>query len=416
MSGIIEKIVFQHAEEVAFLWTVRNRAVDAQHYSLRSVARLDERLEAHLDGLRVAGEPGWEICKVALGLEWPGEVFAAAVLGFESGREEWIMAVLEVATKSPEPARGLVSALGWIPYTRVKEQIQTLLRSDSSTVKRIGLAASIIHRHDPGSALRDAVSSPDVALRARALRAIGELGRTDLLAAAKVGVNDADEACRCAAAWSALLLGDTAAIPFLQLVATQGMPSSQSALELVTRRMSSSQAKAWQQELAGKAETRRLAVQVSGLIGDPVSIPWLMDQISVPALARIAGESFAILTGADLVNDMLEGKKPDGFEAGPTENPEDENVEMDPDENLSWPDPELVKKWWSKHQNEFTNGTRYLLGKPIGIDWLQHVLRNGRQRHRAVAALELAIRQPDTPLFNTSAPGFRQQALLGLKS
>jgi hypothetical protein len=34
----------------------------------------------------------------------------------------------------------------------------------------------------------------------------------------------------------------------------------------------------------------------------------------------------------------------------------------------------------------------------------------------AAAARELAIRQPGQPLFNTSAPGFRQQALLGLKS
>ena len=153
LSGVIEKIVSQHAEEAAFLWTMRERAVGAQHYSLRSVAKLDERLEAHLDGLRLAGEPGWEICKEALSLEGPGEVFAAAVLAFESGREEWITAVIEVATKSPELARGLVSALGWIPHAQVKERIQKHLQSESSTLKRIGLAASAIHRQDPGSAL-----------------------------------------------------------------------------------------------------------------------------------------------------------------------------------------------------------------------------------------------------------------------
>ena len=412
LSGIIEKIVSQHAEEAAFLWTMRERAVGAQHYSLRSVARLDERLEAHLDGLRVAGEPGWEICKEALGLEGPGEVFAAAVLAFESGHEDWMTTVLEVATRSPELARGLVSALGWIPHTQVKEQILNLLRNESPILKRIGLAASVIHRQDPGSALKDALSSPSPLLRARALRAIGELGRTDLLVLAKAGVNDADEGCRCAATWSALLLGDVTTIPLLQKIATQGELFSQGAMELVTRRMSSSQAKTWQQELAGKVETRRLAVQVSGLVGDPVSIPWLIDQMSGPALARVAGESFAIITGADLVNDMLEGKKPEGFEAGPTDNPEDEDVELDPDEHLAWPDPALINNWWGKHQKKFTNGTRYLLGNPVSIDWLQQVLRNGRQRHRAVAALELVIRQPGTALFNTSAPGFRQQALL----
>ena len=37
------------------------------------------------------------------------------------------------------------------------------------------------------------------------------------------------------------------------------------------------------------------------------------------------------------------------------------------------------------------------------------VLRNGRQRQRAAAALELALQQPGQPLFEVRAPGFRQQ-------
>jgi hypothetical protein len=40
-------------------------------------------------------------------------------------------------------------------------------------------------------------------------------------------------------------------------------------------------------------------------------------------------------------------------------------------------------------------------------------LRDRRQRQRAAAALELAIREPGTPLFNVKAPGFRQIQLLG---
>lgn len=71
--------------------------------------------------------------------------------------------------------------------------------------------------------------------------------------------------------------------------------------------------------------------------------------------------------------------------------------------------------WWFAHRLEFTNGTQYLFGKPMAIDSLNQVLRTGKQRHRTAAAIELAMRQPGTPLFNTSAPGFRQQALLGLK-
>jgi len=39
-------------------------------------------------------------------------------------------------------------------------------------------------------------------------------------------------------------------------------------------------------------------------------------------------------------------------------------------------------------------------------------LKNGYQRQRAAAALELAILKPGRPLFEVRAPGFRQQQLL----
>lgn len=87
-------------------------------------------------------------------------------------------------------------------------------------------------------------------------------------------------------------------------------------------------------------------------------------------------------------------------------------VDMDPDEALPWPKPEAIHTWWKQHQGQLQLGTRYLLGKPMGRDWLRDVLRNGRQRQRAAAALELAIQQPGQPLFEVRTPGFRQQQLL----
>lgn len=87
---------------------------------------------------------------------------------------------------------------------------------------------------------------------------------------------------------------------------------------------------------------------------------------------------------------------------------------MDQDEDLPWPNAQLIEKWWFTHRIEFTNGTRYLLGKPMTVDSLNQALQIGRQRQRTAAAIELAMRQPGQPLFNASAPGFQQQALLGL--
>ncbi len=410
---IVSSIVSQHTEEAAFLWMLRSNAIRQPHYALKDLAKLDDRVEAHLDGLRVAGEPGWELCKATLGNEENGEVFAASVMAFESGIESRIQAVLDVVQQKPELRAGLISALGWIPFDQVASQAQRSLKAESPVQRMVGLAAYAVHRQDPGTSLKDSLASADLSLRARVLKAVGELGKANLLPFVKSNLADEDLTCRYWAAWSGTLLGEPAAIPVLQRLAESGYSKREAACAMVLRRLSIDQAQAWLKSLASSPKTLRLAVQAAAVIGDPANIPWLIQQMTDPNMARVAGESFTYITGIDLAYDDLDTDKPEGFESGPTEDPEDENVEMDPDEDLPWPNPQLIEKWWLAHRLEFTKGTRHLLGKPMSIDWLQQVLRIGKQRQRRAAAIELAIRQAGQPLFNTSAPGFRQQVVLG---
>ena len=88
MRRIIPSIVEEHAEEAAFLWLLRDRSVAAPHVRLKELARLDGRVEAHIDGLRVGGQEGWTIWQEALAYDEPGEVFARAVLAFEQDRRD----------------------------------------------------------------------------------------------------------------------------------------------------------------------------------------------------------------------------------------------------------------------------------------------------------------------------------------
>jgi hypothetical protein len=84
-APVLREIVRQHAEMAAFLWTVydyhllhpdENPDMDEER-----LARLVERLEAHLDGLRVAREAGLEIAKERYA-EFPeaGELFVVRML------------------------------------------------------------------------------------------------------------------------------------------------------------------------------------------------------------------------------------------------------------------------------------------------------------------------------------------------
>jgi len=414
-SPVIPAIISQHAEDVAFHWLLRDGAVYAPHYSLKELAKLDGRVEAHLDGLRIAGDAGWEICAGALTQEEPGEVFTAAILAFESGDGSRIQTVVEVGLAKTELSRGLVSALGWLSFENAEGRIRKLLASEWPVIRRIGIAASAVHRRDPGTPLAEALSDDNPYLKARALRAAGELGRTDLIPLVSRERESGNAACRYGAAWSLAILGDADAAEALWSFVKPDDDFAEEAVRIAMRRADPPKALLWQRAIAEDTQTRRLAAVGAGVIGDPVLLPWLFEQMKAPPLARAAGEAFTMITGVDIAYEDLEGERPEGFDAGPTENPEDENVEMDPDEDLPGADPELVQGWWGRNRGQFRNGTRYLMGQPISSEHLNQVLRTGGQRQRAAAALELAISKPGIPLFEVRAPGFRQKTLLGIR-
>jgi uncharacterized protein (TIGR02270 family) len=414
MTQIIPEIVEQHAEEAAFLWLLRDAAVAAPHYLLADLVRLESRVEAHLDGLRVAGEAGWEIIKAQLDkLGEPGEVFAAAVLAIENSDEVKIQDVLAVVAAKPESVRGLISALGWLPYEQASTHTKPLLAAADPLLNRVGIAASSIHRRNPGPALTDALNAPDPLLKARAFRAAGELGLAEFHINLRPGLKAKDPACRFWAAWSiALLNGHNEAVAALQAIAEAGGPFSERAVRMAIRRLPPRDAKLWIKKLIRELGQLRVAAIGAGALADPDIVPWLIDQMKIPALARVAGESFSLITGVHIGYDKLEGAKPEGFEPGPTEDPADANVAVDPDDNLAWPDPALVTKWWQAHRGSFSKDVRYLLGQPITVESLRETLKNGYQRQRAAAALELAILKPGRPVFEVRAPGPRQKAML----
>ena len=85
VAPVLREIVRQHAEMAAFLWTVYDHHMlhpdeNPEMDDVR-LARLVERLEAHLDGLRVAGDTGLEIAKGRYA-EFPeaGELFVIRML------------------------------------------------------------------------------------------------------------------------------------------------------------------------------------------------------------------------------------------------------------------------------------------------------------------------------------------------
>lgn len=398
---------------------VRGVLVRAPHVRLLQLGRLDERIAAHLDGLAVAGACGMERCIAALEDPGVGEVFALAVRALEDrDRHAW-QRVLALVPALPAARRGAASALGWVSPATLQGVVRELLGARAAHERELGLAACRMHGVDPGQALPAALGDADAGLRAAALRCAGELGRTSLLDAARAAIGDDQPEVVFWAAWAACLLGDRhASLQVLGAAAQQASPLASRALALALLASPFEQARELARRLSaahsGPVRARR-ALRVIGLLGDARFLPWLIENMQEPATMRLAGESFSWITGADLAREGLETLTPPPQPEHPSDDPDDEDVSLDEDDSLPWPDVARLRTWWQAQaglQAAAAAGTRLFAGSPCSTAVADEVLREGSQRMRSLAALWRCVLQPGRPLFQIAAPARRQRRWL----
>jgi uncharacterized protein (TIGR02270 family) len=412
-APIVALVVRQHLEECVSLYNARRFLTAAGHSRLEGLRRFDGRLVAHLDGVAVAGAEAWPLCDELLEAPSAGAVFTAAVRALEERDNGRLARLFDLVSAIPDARDGLDGAFLWVPTESLKGVVAGLMTAEDGNRRLAAVAACGMRGVDPDLAAKGLLQDPDPRVRARALRAAGEIGRQDLVGAFPAAMANADLDCQFWGKWSAVVLGDrNHALSALVQTATEAGPYQARAFGLALQAMNRGSAHGLLRDLAGKAEQVRWVIQGSALAGDAASIPWLIDHMRDDTLTRLAGESFGVITGVDLSHHTFERPQPEGIESGPNDNPDDENVEMDPDEGLPWPDADKVAKWWAANAHRFQPGTRYFMGAPVTREHCIDVLKNGYQRQRILAAHYLCLLEPGTPLFNTSAPAWRQQRLL----
>jgi uncharacterized protein (TIGR02270 family) len=410
---VVQVVLEQHAEELAILWNTRRSLATSGHVALRQLARCDERIAAHQHGCAVAGAAGIETLRRSLADLDASSMFGAMLVALELHDFTALECLLSIGDSVPEVIDGAAAALGWASSLRLAGVVGGLLRAASWQRRGLGLAACQAHGVDPRRAVDAALRDDTAALRARALIAIGELGKRDLLRAARSAMDDEDASCKLWAARSAVLLGDRgAALELLASCCHRGGSLRLESIGVAVRAMTVSAAGDLLHLIAQTPEDIRWLTRGTGIAGDPLYIPWLIKQMETLELARLAGESFSMITGLDLAYLDLERKPPEDFEPGPNDDPNDPNVDMDPDEGLPWPDPKKIAAWWDANKHRFQSGVRYFMGAPPTREHCIQVLKNGYQRQRIAAAQYLCLLNPGTLLFNTSAPAWRQKRLL----
>jgi len=412
-APIVADVLMQHADEARILYELRTRLAEAPHAGLKHLRRFDQRLAAHLEALSIAGRHSWPFLHASFDPPTPGAVFVATVTAIAERHGTEIAHQFALAEAMPPLFPGLIDAFGWVERTRLHGLVKELFDASEPSKRMIAVSACSAHRVDPGLIYPAWFDDSSPLVRSRALRAAAELGRTDLLRSCVGALEQRDPHCRFWAAWAGVLLGDRAgALEALSRLALIPGEHQARAFQLSMQAMSMASAHEVLQQLATDPAQLRWLILGSGIVGDPVYVPWLIKQMTADATARIAGEAFTLITGVDIEIAKLDRQLPGAIETGPNDNPDDENVELDVDDGLPWADGARVQQWWEHNRTRFQSGIRSFMGAPVTREHCLSVLENARQRQRMLAADYLGLLDPGTPLFSTSAPAWRQRKML----
>ena len=318
--------------------------------------------------------------------------------------------ILSYSEAQPVVAGGLVSAFGWVSGALLKGVVVDLLQSTSAFARAIGVRACAVHRVFPGLAATKGIDHSPMIMAAMN-RAAGEIGDRRLLVDSEATTGDVGSAFW--SAWSQVLLGDRdRGLTRLAEFAMDSGLHRLDALTLALQAMETGDGLALLRRLEATSGDRRILLRGMSTLGSPRYIPWFISRMADGETARVAADAFGELTGCDVIENHLEAPRPENFESGPNDDPDDPNVDMDPDDGLPWPDVKKVEAWWHANEHRFQKGTRYFMGQPVTKEHCIQVLKTGYQRQRILAAQYLCLLEPGTPLFNTAAPAWRQQRLL----
>lgn len=384
-------LIQEHAEECCFLWHQRRIAVFQPNLGLDALERLDERLLAHLDGLRVAGG---EAITTLLALA-PGEsgaAWAAAILCAEDGR----LALLDdmIGGTVGEAA---AEAAGWMDEATAGRALAHWTTTGGAALPVAAAATGFRGLAEPR--LASWAASADTPTARAALASALRLGIAPVVEVAR---KRASEPAVAQAAHAVLALsGSTAAGE--SLLATLAPVRSWSLPLIIAGRSSA------QQRLRepGAGLGPWAVCMLAGATGEPSLVPQLIARMDDPRTARCAGEALSTITGADLRTLGLTRSAPADTASGPSEDPADTDVAMDPDDDLPWPDRAAVEAWW-KRQPAAGPG-RLLAGSPVAQ--AGQLLAADNQRLRWAASVELA-KSGERRLFPVDAPVATQRRLL----
>lgn len=360
----IPDLLETHRDELVWLAGQRREMLGSPRHDLRHWGEINERMEAHLQGLRVAPAAALrEGLDAGLDGDERDEVFAAAWSFLRHGDAALAARVLErFATAQGGALAGLRDALSLLPPP-LSPAVAGLLRQSLAAkhAARAVAAAVVLANHGRTGELAPHLDAllldPDPQVLALAWRVLGRVdGAQDARPPARpfmAGVTHADAAVRDAAWSAAAWTGQAPALPLLRQRAQSG--------DVV--------ALAWLCVLGGADETAVLQAasaapcppaQGCGWLarhGHPAHLPLLLSRMDAqaPHQAVAAREAFTRITGLDVRGARHRLAPPPGGD--------DLDAEMAPD--VWMPDPARARAALAEHGSRWDSQPRWCEGRAL---------------------------------------------------
>jgi uncharacterized protein (TIGR02270 family) len=410
--ALIPEIAPQFAENSAALWEQRERAACGRLYRshFADLCDLDSRIDAQIDGLRVSGSEGWRVASEALELQGAGEIFTASILAFEcrpatSPDPDPVTLLIGSITKPAMAVRPMAAALDWIAPLQIHAAIKRMCADRLPFTRAVTLMSMATCRIDCTDRIIVALREENGVVVHSACSAALQLGAREAVPSLDPWLESENAETRFTAARASLLLGGARASRVLEVLASAvSCPLAEEASTTLFHACPPDKALSLHRELF-RGNISRTSVQAAGSAGLPALIPFLLECLDLPPLARLAAEAISKITGVDLIKARLTTETPEAT-GGPSEDPGDPDIAIDPDEGLPCPKPAAVKSWWQIHSPNFAPMTRYLSGRVVDSNSLGELVQTGLQTRRAAAAELLAL--SGQPLLDVQAPAFRQ--------
>lgn len=290
---IAVEAVRQHVELAAFCWAQRDTLSLDDPPDAETIREVDQRVEANLDGLRIAGPAAWPVIEAVIE-DFPekGELFVAGWTAIEQSDLQRLDKVVALGAQLDQP-RGLVGALAWHTLAKIGPILREWVGEHDGFKRYLGVAACAQHKVDPMQWLDRLVRDPDPRVRATACRLAGTLRRTDLAAHLTEALGADHENVRLWAAWALTEL-DRADLASAELrrAAVAGGPDALFALRGAIKAGPEKDVKAWMGGLMQAPATAPVAVRGVGMLGDRSVLAWLIARMREPQMAVAALAAF----------------------------------------------------------------------------------------------------------------------------